>query len=564
MKSNVTFFHDLGSKQWSQKERLEYRVSLPNRDDKWMCGNQHQPRNDLLGHLFLDSLGETDYNFKLNNHNESVRQSDSVLTGNLQETNYSMQRCFDSSAKFDHSHTRNSIESPVDDSEIVYQLVQDLLAKVRKHENRTKKKTKAKKKRQKFVGVAMFLDVLNTCTTMNDSQILVADSNQMEDGIEINDDQCGNSLRKANEWETCFKNAYDRLEVLSNRSQREHNPLFERCYPFSIDKTGKRKLLSLKLVSPKRIFLDDDLENDFAEPVKDSLISKVIQSTPITINSTQGNDSQKPFPTESLTVFDKVKNLLKKMSSKLKWEKEWKGITNNETSTSPFLHEVGYKDKHNFISEFSLSHKLNLKKYWFQRYRLFSRFDEGVKLDDEGWFSVTPEKIAKHIAERCRCDTIIDAFCGVGGNTIQFAHTCEHVIAIDIDPVRLEYARHNAQIYGVEDRISFILGDFFQLASVFKADVVFLSPPWGGPNYISAEVFDIETMIKPINGRTMFKIASEITQNIAFFLPRNVDIEQIASLVRAGEKVELEKNILNAKVKTIMAYFGDLVNKHGT
>ena len=475
-----------------------------------------------------------------------------------------MRRCFESSVKFDHLHTRDSVESPVDDSEIVYQLMQDLLAVIRNHENRTKKKTKAKKKRQKFTGVAVFLDVLNTCKTMNDSQVLVADSNQMQDGTEINDDQCGNSLRKANEWETCFKNTYDRLKVFSNRSQREHNPLFERCYPFSIDKMGKRKLLSFKSVSSKLIFLDNNLENDFAEPVKvsNSLISKAIQNTPITMKNTQRNDSQKPPAPESLTVFETVKNLFKKTSSKLNWEKEKKGITNKGTRASPFLDKVGGKGKHDLISELSLSRKLNLKKYWFQRYRLFSRFDEGVKLDDEGWFSVTPEKIAKHIAERCRCDTIIDAFCGVGGNTIQFAHTCEHVIAIDIDPVRLEYARHNAQIYGVEDRISFVLGDFFQLASVFKADVVFLSPPWGGPNYISAEVFDMETMIKPVNGRTMFNVASEITQNIAFFLPRNVDIEQIASLVQAGENVELEKNILNAKVKTIMAYFGDLVNKY--
>jgi hypothetical protein len=30
-----------------------------------------------------------------------------------------------------------------------------------------------------------------------------------------------------------------------------------------------------------------------------------------------------------------------------------------------------------------------------------------------------------HIAERCRADTIIDAFCGSGGNAIQFAFTCE-------------------------------------------------------------------------------------------------------------------------------------------
>lgn len=45
----------------------------------------------------------------------------------------------------------------------------------------------------------------------------------------------------------------------------------------------------------------------------------------------------------------------------------------------------------------------------------------------EGWFSVTPEKIAEHIAIRVsqsfNCDIIVDAFCGVGGNAIQFALT---------------------------------------------------------------------------------------------------------------------------------------------
>lgn len=42
----------------------------------------------------------------------------------------------------------------------------------------------------------------------------------------------------------------------------------------------------------------------------------------------------------------------------------------------------------------------------------------------ESWFSVTPEKVAIHIAERCKGDIIIDAFCGCGGNTIQFAKIC--------------------------------------------------------------------------------------------------------------------------------------------
>lgn len=35
------------------------------------------------------------------------------------------------------------------------------------------------------------------------------------------------------------------------------------------------------------------------------------------------------------------------------------------------------------------------------------------------------------------------------------------VIAIDIDPVKISCAKHNAKIYGVIDKIEFINGDFF-------------------------------------------------------------------------------------------------------
>ncbi|NXG70245.1 TGS1 synthase, partial [Baryphthengus martii] len=205
-----------------------------------------------------------------------------------------------------------------------------------------------------------------------------------------------------------------------------------------------------------------------------------------------------------------------------------------------------------------------LAKYWAQRYRLFSRFDEGIKLDREGWFSVTPEKIAEHIALRVsqsfNCDIIVDAFCGVGGNAIQFALTSKRVIAIDIDPEKLSLARHNARVYGVADRIEFVCGDFMVLAADLRADVVFLSPPWGGPDYATAEIFDIQTMICP-DGYP-FKVTRHdflITDNIVYFLPRNADIDQVASLAGPGGKVEIEQNFLNNKLKTITAYFGDLI-----
>lgn len=204
-----------------------------------------------------------------------------------------------------------------------------------------------------------------------------------------------------------------------------------------------------------------------------------------------------------------------------------------------------------------------LAKYWAQRYRLFSQFDRGIKLDREGWFSVTPERIAEHIAQRIQhsgvhADIVVDAFCGVGGNAIQFALTGKRVVAIDIDPVRLELARHNAAVYDAADRIEFVLGDFLQVAPRLRADVVFLSPPWGGPDYLSAQVFDIKTMMDP-DGFEIFRVAKLISDNIVFFLPRNADMDQVASLAGPGGKMEVEQNFLNNKLKTVTAYFGSLV-----
>ncbi|XP_070603872.1 trimethylguanosine synthase [Erythrolamprus reginae] len=205
-----------------------------------------------------------------------------------------------------------------------------------------------------------------------------------------------------------------------------------------------------------------------------------------------------------------------------------------------------------------------LTKYWAQRYRLFSRFDEGIQLDREGWFSVTPEKIAQHIADRVRlsfdADIIADAFCGVGGNAIQFALAGKRVIAVDIDPVKIQLAHNNAMVYGVADQIEFICGDFMKLASNLKADVVFLSPPWGGPEYAAAEIFDIQTMISP-DGFDIFNLSQKISNNIVYFLPRNADIDQVASLAGPGGKVEIEQNFLNNRLKTITAYFGDLIRQ---
>ncbi|KAL3514487.1 hypothetical protein ACH5RR_027204 [Cinchona calisaya] len=202
-------------------------------------------------------------------------------------------------------------------------------------------------------------------------------------------------------------------------------------------------------------------------------------------------------------------------------------------------------------------------KYWCQRYRLFSRFDDGIQMDVEGWFSVTPEPIAKHHAFRCGGGTTVDCFTGVGGNAIQFAQRSHHVIAIDIDPRKINYAQHNAAIYGVDDCIDFVVGDSILLAPKLKGDSVFLSPPWGGPDYVKEKTFDIKTMLRPCNGHSLFNLAKKIAPRVVMFLPRNVDIDQLAELALSASppwSLEVEKNFLNSKLKAITAYFSEPSN----
>ncbi|XP_031621380.1 trimethylguanosine synthase [Contarinia nasturtii] len=202
-----------------------------------------------------------------------------------------------------------------------------------------------------------------------------------------------------------------------------------------------------------------------------------------------------------------------------------------------------------------------LYKYWCKRFSLFSLFDLGIKLDRESWFSVTPEKVAIYTAMRCQCDVIVDAFCGAGGNTIQFAKTCQRVIAIDIDEKKIEMAKHNANIYGVAERIEFIVGDYFELASTLKADVVFLSPPWGGPQYLKEDVYDIEKSLLPLPASDLMSFTRKITPNIAIYLPRNTNTFQLAKLAGPGNTVEIEQGFLDRKLIAITAFYGSLLKK---
>ncbi len=99
----------------------------------------------------------------------------------------------------------------------------------------------------------------------------------------------------------------------------------------------------------------------------------------------------------------------------------------------------------------------------------------GARVDAEGKWSLTPERLANEIADKVPAgSSVFDCCCGCGGNAIAFARRCA-VTAIDVSADRVALARRNAKIYGVDVRVD--VGD--ALRDERTADVLFVDAPWG-------------------------------------------------------------------------------------
>ncbi|KAI3810311.1 hypothetical protein L1987_19923 [Smallanthus sonchifolius] len=130
--------------------------------------------------------------------------------------------------------------------------------------------------------------------------------------------------------------------------------------------------------------------------------------------------------------------------------------------------------------------------------------------------SVMPEEIAvRHAQPSVGGGVVVDCFAGMCGNSIQFAALGYHVVAIDIDPKKVEMALNNTKIYGVDNYVDFIVGDFLQLAPSLKGNVAFLSPPWGGPSYKMTKNFTLN-LLKPVDGYPV--IPSIFSSNVQDFI----------------------------------------------
>jgi len=184
--------------------------------------------------------------------------------------------------------------------------------------------------------------------------------------------------------------------------------------------------------------------------------------------------------------------------------------------------------------------------YWDMRYRLFSKFDQAM-VDATGLYTMLPEAFALDMAKRASGSKTVDICSGIGSMSVALARSGQQVTAIEIDENRVAMARHNAEIYGVADRIDFRQADITSSATLQSLpediDTVFLDPPWGdGPgDYQRRQLIYLEDL--QLAGRDLRTLVEKITcREVIMKLPPNFDIgifrqargEKIAYVTRTG------------------------------
>ena len=154
-----------------------------------------------------------------------------------------------------------------------------------------------------------------------------------------------------------------------------------------------------------------------------------------------------------------------------------------------------------------------------RRRRIFSRFDEGIRFDDEGLYSATPEALALQMVEGLT-GHVLDGTTGIGSLAIALALTkgVKMITAVDTNADRLAMAEHNAGIYGVQKRITFRVADVFEVLSEGKFDALVLDPPWGGRDYdrdfvpLSELGLDVRRALELHTGALRLKLPKSIHQ----------------------------------------------------
>ena len=186
------------------------------------------------------------------------------------------------------------------------------------------------------------------------------------------------------------------------------------------------------------------------------------------------------------------------------------------------------------------------------------------KIDTEGLFSLTSAKIAESITKDIinlfplnYKITITDATASVGGNTIPFLLTnnFKHVNIIEKDLERFNMLTSNIDI-----NLNKIIGTYTLFNESFlnlkdlENDVIFIDPPWGGPDYRREN--KIKLFLDNINLSLIINDLFNSNKTLKLIIvkvPKNFDLVDFKLKLNSG--IYIEKTPLSSKLKKMNIYY---------
>ncbi len=168
----------------------------------------------------------------------------------------------------------------------------------------------------------------------------------------------------------------------------------------------------------------------------------------------------------------------------------------------------------------------------------------------DGQEQSTGEKIAEYIAGRFGEDlNIVDLTCSIGGNLVYLAQK-NNLIAVDRNEANLFCAQKNAEVYGVADKIKFILGDAEENL-LSGTDAFFMDPERARKGKSKTK----SILNSSPNLALMLPEMLKITKNIGIKISPAFDYAEIKKLAEIPEvEIISEDNVC----KVAMLWFGKL------
>ena len=120
-----------------------------------------------------------------------------------------------------------------------------------------------------------------------------------------------------------------------------------------------------------------------------------------------------------------------------------------------------------------------------------------IQLTEEGKYSYTKQKdgertiqFLKRYIPSLHTYSILDGTANIGGDTILFGLHFHTVHAIEIDSDNFKALQHNVGLYKFKN-VHLHEGDTTKDFKEYPSDILYLDPPWGGPEYKDKKELDL-------------------------------------------------------------------------